>query len=258
MRIYDCFAFFNELDLLELRLETLQDVVDIFVIVESTHTFSGMEKPLNYRDNEERYAKWHDKIRYIVVDNMPHQEPCRGQHRWDNDYFQKDQLVKGIADAEPNDVIMFSDLDEIPKPEIVQEAASRPGITCLVMHSHHFFLNWLCNTNWRGTVVAPYSRFKQVLPRYLREKRHSFSEIRDAGWHFTYMGGPDKVEYKINSFAHSEFDTPQFNNQEHISASMDGKQDLWGNHNLEVLPLDDRFPKPLVENRQKYERFIRE
>ena len=114
-KIYDCFTFYNELDLLELRLTELYDFVDHFVLVEADTTYTSVPKPFYYEENKQRYARWADKIIHIKVTDMPHSPDA-----WVNDIFQRNQIARGIADAAPEDLIMICDLDEIVRQEAVE------------------------------------------------------------------------------------------------------------------------------------------
>ena len=111
MKIYDCFTFFNELDLLEIRLNILNDKVDYFVLVEATKTHSGLDKELFYYNNKERFAHFNHKIIHIVVNDMP---KVKNGNRWDLENWQRNAIMLGLTKCEQNDVIVISDLDEIP------------------------------------------------------------------------------------------------------------------------------------------------
>lgn len=114
MKVYDCFMFFNELDILELRLNILNDKVDYFVLAEATTTHSGEKKELFFGKNKERFNKFKDKIIHVVVDDMP--KIINGD-RWPQDTFQRNAVIRGLKDCKDDDIIMISDLDEIPNLE---------------------------------------------------------------------------------------------------------------------------------------------
>lgn len=111
MKIYDCFTFFNELDLLEIRLNILNDKVDYFVLVEATKTHSSLDKELYYQNNKARFKEFAHKIIHVVVSDMPE---VKNGNRWDLENFQRNAIMRGLTNCEPNDVIIISDLDEIP------------------------------------------------------------------------------------------------------------------------------------------------
>ena len=114
--VYDCIPFFNELDILNLRLHVLDPYVDKFIIEEATVTFSGEPKELCFEKNKEMFREFLPKIEYIVVDNSPVNTTTHLR-----DKFQKNALEKGLADAGENDMILLSDVDEIPNPRVLQE-----------------------------------------------------------------------------------------------------------------------------------------
>ncbi|MBO6196917.1 MAG: glycosyl transferase GT17 family protein, partial [Butyrivibrio sp.] len=114
--VYDCFPFFNEVDILKLRLNILNPYVDRFVIEESTVTFSGEPKELVFEKYKDQFKEFLDKITYIVVDDTP----IEGADTYVRDYYQKNNLIKGLKDATSDDVIIMSDADEIPCPETLK------------------------------------------------------------------------------------------------------------------------------------------
>lgn len=167
--IYDCFAFFNEMDLLEIRLNTLNDVVDKFVLVEATRTFQKKEKPLFFEQNKERFKPFLHKIEHIIVDEYPgFFAKWRVPKTWDYDDHQKEQILRGLKNAKPDDVIIVSDVDEIPRPELVLEYAKKPGIKVFQQKLFYYYLNCFVNRYpepiplvdgympWYGTVMLNY------------------------------------------------------------------------------------------------------
>ncbi len=113
MKIYDCFTFYNEFELLELRLKELYDSVDYFVIVESDHTFTNRKKEWLFDKNREKYSKWSDKIIHIKFESNLHDDP------WLNEADQRNAIMLGCKDATAEDIIIVSDCDEILRPKAV-------------------------------------------------------------------------------------------------------------------------------------------
>ena len=134
--VYDCIPFFNELDILNLRLHVLDPYVDKFIIEEATVTFSGEPKELCFEKNKEMFREFLPKIEYIVVDNSPVNTTTHLR-----DKFQKNALEKGLADAGENDMILLSDVDEIPNPRVLQELKQNfdPDKVCLLYTSTFSF-----------------------------------------------------------------------------------------------------------------------
>ena len=121
--IYDCFIFFNEIDLLDLRLNELDSVVDKFVIVESTETFSKKKKTLFFNENKERFSKFKDKIIHIIVDDSPELTKTSSDPggRWNIEHFQRNCIERGLVDCKPEDIILVSDVDEIPRKSSIKK-----------------------------------------------------------------------------------------------------------------------------------------
>ena len=103
MKIIDCFIFYNELDLLTYRLNLLNNIVDYFIIVESTHTFVGKEKSLFFNENKHLFEKFTNKIIHIIVDDFPHKYPnvnISNNDVWNNEIFQRNAISRGINSIE--------------------------------------------------------------------------------------------------------------------------------------------------------------
>jgi len=116
VKIYDCFTFANELDVLDIRLHELDALVDTFVLVEAPRTFRGEEKPLQFDLNRERYARFASRIVHIVVSDIP--LPVNGD-RWIPQIYQRRAIVRGLPQCAPDDIVMVSDVDEIPDPALL-------------------------------------------------------------------------------------------------------------------------------------------
>lgn len=247
MRIFDCFLFFDELDLLELRLNVLNDIVDYFVIVESAITFQGDDKDFNFEKNKHRFRKFENKIIYFKVDKygfkfneLPyiqniksaddkvlneifnHIDECphfdkTTEFWWGNDFFQRECIRRALVVANPNpeDLIVISDVDEIPKPDTllkVRDDMPDDTLVCFQQHEFCYYLNYYHNSNWVGTCCFIYSEFKDVSLNTIRfsPKRNEglpFIIISNGGWHFTSMGGVESIRKKIQSWGHRELNT---------------------------------------------------
>ena len=121
MKVIDVFPFFNELDILEIRLNVLDPYVDYFILSEATKTFSGLDKPLYYQENKERFAKFEDKIIHNIVEDNT--DP--NLHPYERDIFQKNSIKEIVMEkASDDDAIIWSDVDEVPNPEAIEEIDS--------------------------------------------------------------------------------------------------------------------------------------
>lgn len=256
--IYDCFTFFNELDLLELRLQELKDVVDRFVLVEATKTFSNNPKPLCYQENKERFKDFQEKIIHIVVDDLP-ENP---KDSWENQYFQRNAIVRGLVNCSPDDIIIISDLDEIPRASAI--AGFKGEIAFLEQNLYYYRLNCLCTTaKWAIPIILRYRNL--TTPQevrmywYNRERRTEFPTIPNAGWHFSYLGDVEAIQLKLNSFSQQDFNTPEVNNKENIEAKIDAAQDLFDRPEFEwtFVKIDETYPRAIYANKYKYASYIK-
>jgi hypothetical protein len=248
--IYDAFLFFNELDILELRLNILDPVVDRFVLAESTVTFSGRPKPLHYAENRQRFARWQDRIVHVVIDNTPD----TGTWRWGREYFQRDQLMRGLTQCRCDDIVLLSDVDEIPDPDAVA-ARKRGGY-----HQEYFLYYLNCrhmNENMIGTTALYYFQLAAFGPQATRHRRWGFPRIELGGWHFTYAMSPDRIRTKLEAFSHAEFDTPE------VAAAIQGRreklEDIFARHpgKLAVQDIEGGyFPQYLKANWRRYRALV--
>lgn len=254
MKIYDCFTFYNEFELLELRLEQHWDHVDYFVIVESDHTFQNQPKPYLLKDNWGRFAKWHSKIRLVTVESECHANP------WDNERNQRDAITMGLDDAEPSDMIIIGDVDEVLRAntlKIIRTGAR--DIYGFRMPLFNFKLNYmLVTTGSRFCVWNGASRYDMLgSPETFRQSRHmlngfplgykddTLAIIEHAGWHWTYFGNEDFAKTKIQGFAHSETNKPEILDQLDITASIaDGRGIIRTDAEYRFAPVtvDNYFP----------------
>lgn len=247
-KTYDCFLFFNEFDLLELRLRTLWDAVDTFVLVESPWTFSGKKKPLHYCENKDRFSEWADKIKVVVASGTPSvPDP------WVREYLSRECMHAGFKDAEPDDLIFQSDLDEIWRPE--KKEAGHPTAKVVVYQMFHAY--YYLNTKrvpehiWNGTRRC---RFKDY-PGGQKMRQVWGPRIPDGGWHFSFLGDAKAAKTKLEAYAHTEYaDLPL----DHIEESIGGGIDLINPTAKYVpVPIDDSFPKPILEDPERWRPYVR-
>lgn len=250
--IIDCFPFFDELELLEIRLNELASVVDRFVLSEATLTFSGKPKPLYFRENRERFSGF--PIEHVVIDDYTGIDIT---DPWAMDWGQKqrglDAMLRRLCPS-GDDMVILSDCDEIPRAEAVSLANSQSGWHEVVPHMplYYYWLN--CRQQgdfWRGG-------------KWMRtDKWPCFQDIRqgrgdatvfEAGWHFSYMGN---IHRKIGSWAHVEYDKPPFNTPGHIARCKREGKDLF-NRNVEYEFLSDLsyLPQYVLDNRERFEHLI--
>ena len=244
--IYDGFTFFNELDLLELRLNELSDIVDKFIIVESHYTHTGKEKPLYYKENKERFAKFSDKIIHIVVDMEG--EPDSSLDPWDRERNQRDSIAKGLVGCSDDDIVCVSDVDEIPRSEKLAEYSVKDGLVCLEQDLHYYSIDMRCEEKWNWFKILPYSMLKNMTPCQVRYTEAP-KTVKNAGWHFSFLGDIDMIIKKIESFAHHEYDNDHFKNRERIKEAIKNKVDVFERGmKYSSVKIDYTYPQYILDN----------
>lgn len=277
--IYDCIPFFNELDILKLRMQILSPYVDKFVLEEATVTFSGEPKPMIFADNREMFREFEDKIIYVPVDNSP----MEGVTTHERDKFQKNQLCKGMMDCKPDDIILFGDVDEIPNPKVLErifEDFDPEKVYHLAQRMFYCFLNMeevsgnllsitgefdgVERKQWLGTKVCSYAGIPDNGIVYLREvspKDQRSVRVADGGWHFGYMGGngerdvAKRIGVKVKAAAHSEYNKDRYL-KEAVDRLLCGEDIFDRNAKFVRVELDDSYPEYLREHQEEYDFLI--
>lgn len=203
MRVFDCFTFYNEFELLELRLESLWDVVDRFVIVESNKTHANKPKPYNFLKRQADFKKYLHKIRYV----MEHDEvPFKGLGDWSIENNQRNAIARGLEEenAQPDDLVFISDVDEIPAPDIIERLQPKMELLdvspiSMQQSLHYYYINMVSSMPWVGTVLSKYKNLVPIKPQGIRNGKDNFPLEPNGGWHFSYMGGFERVMEKLHS-----------------------------------------------------------
>ena len=235
MKIFDCFMYFDEEQVLDLRLNVLYQNVDYFVIVESTYNHKGEKRNLLF--NSKKFEKFNDKIIYLVYDKIPQLvEPIKetdNEKEKDGKYImnalyrenaQRDFILEGLKSAKKDDLILISDVDEIPKLSSVNLNQIKNEIILFKQDMFYYKYNLsLPNFKWTGTKAV--KRKNLVSPQWLRnvkDRKYPFYRvdtffsdkkyiniqiINDGGWHFSNIKSPEMIEHKLRSYLHHrEFD----------------------------------------------------
>lgn len=210
-RVFDTFLFSGigtELDLLECRLRELQGVVDRHVIVEGNVTFQGRPKSLAFLDHERRFEPWRDRILYAECTpgtREPGKEPGEAWAR-EHSSRQVAHEALSVAEAEPGDIILHGDVDEIPSREAVASLREHAGeITpCkLELRFFMFAVDWEVPWRWHAPSVMRYGQLDNFTQ--LRETGWpAYPHVRPAGWHLTWLGGEQAARDKVHAFSHAE------------------------------------------------------
>ena len=170
MKIIDCFIYFDEDHLLEIRLNTLNNFIDKFVIVEANIDHAGNKRKPTFDIN--KYSKFKSKIQYILIKNLPQHNDFYKKHwgpAWRRENIQRNALEQGYRDSEPDDIIMISDVDEIPNPINIKKFTNKDKLGCFVQKNYLFKFNLfnITRPDWHGTRICRKKDLKS--PQWLRE-----------------------------------------------------------------------------------------
>ena len=234
--LVDGFIFYNEMDLLTYRLNILHNLVDYFVIVESRHTFAGKEKSLFYGDNKHLFERFKDKIIHVVVDDFPFKYPAinyNNREQWKNEEFQRnaiDRGIKQIKNLQNNDLIMISDVDEIPDPhtlEKIKRNILQVQYSSLSMDFYYYNLNTRFREKWNMCKILNYEKYKEQNRNCNGIRYVGVPLVPQGGWHLSYFGDPHFIKNKINNFSHQELNNANFTDTHKIEERVKQGRDLY-------------------------------
>ena len=242
-KIYDCFPFFNELELLKIRMDELNDVVDYFVLVESIETQRGNPKKLYFKENQDRFARYLPKIIHVIIDES---HPDYGL--WQRENYQRNCILRGLSSCNEDDIILISDVDEIPRKNLIpliKKQLKTFGLNAIgfEMTMYRFQLNRTAPeyNQWWGTVATTYDRVLKKSPQFYRDKREKLVGFKNAGWHFTWMGDRERIRQKMKSVVEGMDD---------ISDLTDESVDQWIG-SVPAVRIDHSFPTYIRKHEQE-------
>ena len=267
--IYDCFSYWDEDLLLDLRLNILDKYVDFFVIVEGNKTWQNNSKNLRFDIN--RFSKFKEKIIYVPVTNMPD-----GINPYLRENFQRNSIMRGLEKCKDDDFIIISDLDEIPNPDQLKKFNKK--MRYAVFKQIHFYYKFNLRSEnepfWFGSRICVKKYLKS--PQWLRDlkfKKRPFwrldklrlnNIINDGGWHFCNLKKPEQLLYKYKNLCETN-DPINFNERidkkylslDSINKMITEKKDIIGrNHNYKKVSIDKSFPSYLIDNISNYKEWI--
>jgi beta-1,4-mannosyl-glycoprotein beta-1,4-N-acetylglucosaminyltransferase len=233
-KIFDTFMFYNELDLLEIRLELLYHYVDYFIISECNETFSGKKKEYIFQKNKKRFKKYIDKIVYQKINYIPstfenfskpyytdYLKSYSHKHNgvpliklsksFQREVFQRDSVIEPLLKvANKDDIIIMSDLDEIPNPISLKSAIQYISNNNELVHFEQkwfmYYLNNYCDNKWYGTHICKFSFLLNNSVDLLQYHKEDILKLsggrvfKDSGWHFSFLGGAQKVKEKLLAY----------------------------------------------------------
>jgi len=283
-KIYDCFNFFNELDILEIRLNELYDIVDYFIIVESSVTHSGELKPFYFEENKNRFSKFMDKIISFKIFDTPNdfinlnltedselkkinhyisvqtnRFDRRSQPDYGRDFFQKESVRRALVNCNDNDLILISDADEIPNSSIILNLENlnlNENIYSLNQPMYYYYLNLLKEKDWYGTKMGLYQNIKQYSFNEIRGDKNLSTQISNGGWHFSFQGGSEMIKKKILSYSARDLVNSQV--LLNIEKNMSEGIDPFFRGNLTHVLIDDSYPSYIKNNIDKFSHMIKQ
>lgn len=265
VKIIDCFIFYNELDLLYYRLSTLYDIVDYFIIIESTHTFSGKEKKLFLNENTILFDKFKSKMIHLISKPLFIYPEINytNKEQWKNEEHQRNCIMYGLSILNLNnnisndDVIIISDIDEIPDRNILEKISSNDfkisEIFSLEMDMYYYNLNTYLG-KWYYAKILSYNILKnsQLLINDIRNINTSRSLIF-AGWHLSYFADIATIQNKILNFSHQEFNNDTYTNLDAITFRKNNQCDLFNRQEINITKISHNDNKYLP---YKYNEFL--
>jgi beta-1,4-mannosyl-glycoprotein beta-1,4-N-acetylglucosaminyltransferase len=308
MKIYDCFTFFNEFDILDLRFNILDPVVDYFVIVEANRNFKGDSKPFNFFNNKDRYSKFSHKIIYKQVDlpvsysELPFINPPKSfddkcinqiyelmlksklfdrftQPHYGRNFFIKECPKRGLEQCDDSDLIISSDVDEIPNPEILRrlnEFYDENEFYSFTQLNYNYYLNvtkkshinnishvylgaepytGIKTNRWKGSKMASYKLIKDYSLNELRAQPNN--DIEQGGWHFSNMGGASVLKEKLISGGTDRDYSKIPDMVNDVDKFLKTLSDITYNGDiLEKVEIDDSYPEYILNNLNKYKNMI--
>ena len=250
--LIDAFTFFNENDVLAIRLEELAPVVDKFIIVQALETFRGNKKP-DYFDYE-RFKPYMKQIQLVTIDRFPN---FKYNANWEREYFQRNQLAHHFGPLYTGEtLVMISDVDEIPRRAVLQNIKDH-GVDeriRLSLDKYTYGINMLTHEGNTAVKITNLKDLRKTTPQRLRQHETQLT-VEDAGWEFSSLGTPEHVLYKLKNFAHMEFDDENLT-VENIRARMNRGEDVLGRDMVqEIVEIDDRFPEAVKNDRQYWSKY---
>ena len=267
MKIFDCFTFNDENDILEIRLNELNKFVDFFVIIEFGETHSGNKKQSTI--NKKLLSNYKNKIQYFFINDFGNIKDS-----WEKENFQRNKINLGLRESNLNDIIMISDVDEIPKLNKFDFNMVNEKIYAFSQTHSMYKLNLVRKEKWIGTKLCLKKNLKS--PQWLRSlkvhKKYNFLRldkifskkyysnfeiINDGGWHFGWLKNVNEIIKKINSYAHLEHNTPEFNDPNYIQNCINQCVSFLDKSDILSIEKDlDKLPEYIFKNQIKFRKWI--
>ena len=265
-KLIDCVTFFDNNYIFDFRYNVIKNYVDKFIVCESLFDHKNNPKKINF-DPENKYKNNQKIIHLILKKSFP-----RNTNPWQNQAIQREYILQNLNFADKDDLIFFSDPDEIPNPKLLSNfiLKKKYGIFLQSFYNYKFNLYNPYETPWEGTKVCKKKDLRSIdfmrekIKRknlgykfYRIDKEKNIEIFENGGWHFNNLMSPENISKKLKTFAHSEYSGDEFSSIEVIKNKIEKKIDLFNRgEKYNHVKLDDTFPEHLLNNLDKYENFI--
>ncbi len=269
MKIYDCFSYWDEDLLLDLRFNILNEYVDYFVIAEGDKTWQNNYKKLRF--DIDKFPKFKKKIIYIPVEDMPD-----GDDPYVRENFQRNAILRGLVSTSEDDLIIISDLDEIPNPETINKFNKNMQYAVFKQNHYYYKINLQSTKNpyWYGSrmCIKKFLKSPQWL-RNLKFKKRPFwridkfrlnNIIENGGWHFCNLKNAEQLLYKYKNLCETN-DPYHFKEKidkkylqiDEIQKKINSGNDIIGRDEVyRTSKIDKTFPNYILDNLEKYKEWI--
>lgn len=239
--LIDSFIFAHELILLDMRLHYLNEKVDKFVLVESTTTHSGLAKKLTFDENKSQFKKYAHKIEHVIIDDLSGPLHQLGQS-WTRENKHRNGILEGIKNNHDTDLIMISDVDEIPR---VTEVGKIGGYKQEFLY---YYLDVYTPQPWVGTFCTTVGDVKKHTPQKFRDIRFQNCTVLHGGWHISFFMTPEEIQNKIKTFAHQEYNDIRYTDVEKIKERLENLQDPFDRSKLIPGGIDLTMPQYIFDH----------
>jgi beta-1,4-mannosyl-glycoprotein beta-1,4-N-acetylglucosaminyltransferase len=246
--VYDCFMYHNETDMAELRIKELQHAVNYHVVCEARETHSGMPKELNFDAVYKRLPAYlQAKIIYVVVDQLS--DGTRDS--WKREAYHRSCIERGLVNAQPDDLVIVGDCDEIVSPDVIPLIKDKAGIT---MDLYYYDVNHKVREFW-GIGATRWGVYQDI--NGIRTNAMGGEQLV-GGWHLSYFGDTSFIMDKLSSFMHHDMASAQGINADMITYAKATGRDLWGRGDfvLDYIPFADglHLPRTIRDNYDHYQK----
>jgi len=273
--VIDCFPFFKELDILEIRLNILDEYIDKFILIESEETFTGLNKILHFFENKKRFERFLHKIEYFKIKKIPdHLDENKGKVDWNREFNQKNHMMEGINQFDENDIIIISDCDEIPDlSKIKLDQIETPKVFInknftlrLDLMTFNNIEAYKRTENIDKTKGQPWKWFGSTISKQkyiknqnfwgwdkLREARQNLPQI-EGGWHFSSCMPNKDIIDKIQSYSHADM-YGHIKDENLIAEYIKINKDFVNYELRDIKQInisEDNLPKYIVDHKEKY------